>query len=55
MAQVDRRSILSCRAKGAPDHVDVVVTGGVDLTLVKVLRPNDPIDIRVSASAAPHH
>ena len=54
-AQLDRRSIRSCRAHGATDHVDVVVTGTVDLTLVKVLRPNDPIEIRVTATAAPHH
>lgn len=55
LAQTDRRSIETCRATADTDHVEVVVTGHLDLTLVKVLRPDDPIELRVSAQAAPHH
>lgn len=54
-AQADRRSIRGCTAHAYPDHVDVEVTGRVDLTITKVLRPNDPIEIRVTATATPHH
>ena len=54
-AQADRRSLVTCSAHADADHVEVVVTGFVDLTLTKVLRPNRPIALKVTADAAPHH
>ena len=54
-AQADRRSLVTCSAQADADHVEVVVTGFVDLTLTKVLRRNHPIALKVTADAAPHH
>lgn len=55
MSQTDRHSLVSCAASADADRVEVVIVGSVDLTLTKVLRPSEPIAIRVTAAAAPHH
>lgn len=53
-AQLDRAALRAVAVRADATSVTVVVTGEVDLTVLRLVRPDAPFTVRVSATARPH-
>jgi Flp pilus assembly protein TadG len=52
-AQLDRRALRSARVFADADHVEVVVSGSVDFTLLQLVQQGGRFEVTVRASARP--